>query len=128
MIIPGNENIEESVLLIGGLGAQSGNLVPRHHMLKEVFKYNGTWSSIGQLQKPRRSHSAIYWNGAVFVIGGTAKHNDHLKTEIWNISARVCDLTFIATWCNLSRWGYRSRDGLTRYDSGNALYSSFRYT
>ena len=92
MIIPCNDKIEESVLLIGGLGAQSGNLTPRHHMLKTVFKYNGRWSSIGQLQKPRRSHSAIYWNGAVFVIGGTAKHNDNLKTEIWNITARVFEL------------------------------------
>ena len=92
MIIPSNDKIEESVLLIGGLGAQSGNLTPRHHMLKNVFKYNGRWSSIGQLKKPRRSHSAIYWNGAVFVIGGTAKHNDNLKTEIWNITARVYEV------------------------------------
>ena len=68
-------------------------------MLKEVFKYNGTWSFFGQLQKPRRSHSAIYWNGSVFVFGGTGKHKDNLKTEIWNISARVCDLNFSFITC-----------------------------
>ena len=53
------------------------------------FKFNGTWSSFGKLNKPRADHSSIYWNGAIHVIGGT--HTDDndgrkTKTEIWSIT------------------------------------------
>ena len=86
---------EEYVLLIGG------------KYVKDVFKFNGTWFSLGQLNKPRFGHNSIYWNGAVYVIGGEYNFdfdNDsessffesffHLydrhefqntKMEIWNI-------------------------------------------
>ena len=49
-----------------------------------------TWSLFGQLKKPRWNHNTIYWNGAVYVIGGEHKLNynhttGETKTEIWKI-------------------------------------------
>ena len=73
---------EEYVLLIGGINE-------KRNIQKNVFKFNGTWSSFGKLNKPRADHSSIYWNGAIHVIGGT--HTDDndgrkTKTEIWSIT------------------------------------------
>ena len=53
---------EEYVLLIGGFSDQG--------IMNDIFKFNGTWFPFGQLNKPRCSHYSIYWNGAVYVIGG----------------------------------------------------------
>ena len=40
------------------------------HRLGNVFKFDATWSPFGALKKPRKGHASIYWNGAVYVIGG----------------------------------------------------------
>ena len=53
---------EEFVLLIGG---ENGRRIRN-----KIFKFNGTWFSFGHLNKPRSYHNSIYWNGAVYVIGG----------------------------------------------------------
>ena len=53
---------EEYVLLIGG--------DCDWRIMKDVFKFNGTWFPFGQLNKPRLNHNSIYWNDAVYVIGG----------------------------------------------------------
>ena len=58
---------EEYVLLIGGYDGQSS--------LADVFKFNGTWTTFGKLNKPRHSHNSIYWNGAVYIIGGEYHNN-----------------------------------------------------
>ena len=58
-------------------------------MLKNVFKFNGTWFPFGQLNKPRWDHNSIYWDGAVYVIGGVYggvySSDEKTKMEIWNI-------------------------------------------
>ena len=77
------QSSEEYVILIGGIN-------DKRKILKNVFKFNGTWSLFGQLKKPRWNHNTIYWNGAVYVIGGEHKLNynhttGETKTEIWKI-------------------------------------------
>ena len=49
---------EEYVLLIGGENDQG--------LRNNIFKFNGTWFSFSKLNKPRRAHNSIYWNGAVY--------------------------------------------------------------
>ena len=44
--VESSEITEEYVLLIGGIN-------DIYQSLKNVFKFNGTWSSFGQLNKPR---------------------------------------------------------------------------
>ena len=56
-------NDEEYVLLTGGIN-------DKYVALENVFKFNGTWFLFGKLNKRRMNHSSIYWNGAVYVIGG----------------------------------------------------------
>ena len=58
---------EEYVLLIGGYDGQSS--------LADVFKFNGTWTTFGKLNRPRHGHNSIYWNGAVYIIGGEYPYN-----------------------------------------------------
>ena len=66
--IPSSDTNEEYVLLIGGMNQDLSK--DFYHPLDTVFKFNGTWSPFGLLNKPRYDHSSIYWNGAVYVIGG----------------------------------------------------------
>ena len=54
---------EEYVILTGGFNDWQ-------EPLENVFKFNGTWFLFGKLNKRRMNHSSIYWNGAVYVIGG----------------------------------------------------------
>ena len=56
---------EEYILLIGGMNFDATYMYTQH-----VFKFNGTWFPFGQLSRPRAYHSSIFWNGAVYVIGG----------------------------------------------------------
>jgi len=90
---------EEYVLLIGG----KDNLL---NQMKNVFKFNGTWFSFGQLNKPRCRHNSIYWNGAVYVIGGIYNHhNNHItKTEIWNITDSPHQFKTKENFPDLLRW------------------------
>ena len=72
--VPPSDVHEEYVLLIGG--------VVRHDLQTKVFKFNGTWFHFGRLNKSRESHSSIYWNGAVYVIGGSPLEAPRNQTEI----------------------------------------------
>ena len=57
---------EEYVLLVGGFGRAHYST----SYVTTIFKFNGTWSSFGHLNKPRIYFNSIYWNKAVYVIGG----------------------------------------------------------
>ena len=78
-------------------------------MIKDVFKLNGTWFSFGQLNKPRYGHNSIYWNGAVYVIGGwydgDVDNNKNTKMEIWNIKDSDQFQT-TQNWPELFSWSY----------------------
>ena len=98
---------EEYVLLIGGSDPWYNKA------LENVFKFNGTWFSFGKLQKRRWLHNSIYWNGAVYVIGGvydTEESNlskilsDHTKMEIWNIKDSPDQFQTTETWPELFNW------------------------
>ena len=76
--------------------------------MKNIFKFNGTWFPFGQLNKPRNSHNSIYWNGAVYVIGG---RNDLIddekfktKIEIWNMKDSPEHFKTIENWPELNDW------------------------
>ena len=90
---------EEFVLLTGGFDE---NLYP----LKNVFKFNGTWLLFGELQKTRSNHNSIYYNGAVYVIGGLYDLHDHngTKTEIWNIQDSPNKFKIIENWPEVRGW------------------------
>lgn len=92
------EKDEEYVLFIGGMNDQKKTL-------QNVFKYNGTWSLFGQLNKYRGLHSSIYWNGAVFVIGGGfSRSNSNAKMEIWNIKDSPDQFKTKENWPLLIEW------------------------
>ena len=90
---------EEYVLFIGGIVGGSGV------GLDNVFKFNGTWSLFGQLNKPRVFHNSIYWNEAVYVIGGNHDWNDtKTKMEIWNIKDSPDRFETKENWPELFDW------------------------
>ena len=82
---------EEYVLLIGGHGRK---------FLQNVFKFNGTWFPFGKLNNPRVYHKSIYWNGAVYVIGGY----DTTKIEIWDIKDSPDQFKTTENWPELFDW------------------------
>ena len=90
---------KQFVLLIGGDNLQEG-------MSKNVFKFNGTWFPFGQLNKARAIHNSIYWNGAVYVIGGANVQNFKSKTkmEIWKIKESSDQFKTEENWSELFRW------------------------
>ena len=99
--IPSSDINEEYVLLIGGIS-------DRFKLMNNVFKFNGTWFPFGQLNKPRNLHNSIYWNGAVYVIGGRndvindEKYNT--KIEIWNIKDSPDHFKTKEKWPELNNW------------------------
>ena len=72
--VPASDMNEEYVLLIGGIDQKhQPKTIPyagKLHLFESVYKFNGTWLYFGKLNRPRELHSAIFWNGAVYVIGG----------------------------------------------------------
>ena len=93
---------EEYVLIIGGKNSHS-------ELLRNVFKFNGTWFPFGKLNKPRKYHNSIYWNGAVYVIGGIYGEGydwDDTKTkmEIWNIKDSSDQFKTTENWPELFGW------------------------
>ena len=92
---------EDYVLLIGGYSDQA-------IFLKNVFKFNGTWFPFGQLNRPGYFHNSIYWNGAVFVIGGANNDddNEYKKMEIWNIKESPDQFKTKETWPELDYWDF----------------------
>ena len=92
---------EEYVLLIGGIS-------DRYRIMQNIFKFNGTWFPFGQLNKPRNSHNSIYWNEAVYVIGGRNDLIDDEKyktmIEIWNMKDSPEHFKTIENWPELNDW------------------------
>ena len=93
---------EEYVLIIGGRNSHSD-------LLRNVFKFNGTqWFSFGKLNKPRYDHNSIYWNGAVYVIGGEYNRDGwngtKTKMEIWNIKDSSDQFKTKENWPELFHW------------------------
>ena len=91
LTIPPSEITEEYVLLIGGLVRSHNKAVSNFNGKSDaIFKFNGKWSFFGKLNRSRSDHNAIYWNGAVYVIGGRiVNHSTWLqetKMEIWKIA------------------------------------------
>ena len=93
---------EEYVLLIGGDSP--------YKTLENVFKFNGTWFPFGELNKPRYYHNSIYWNGAVYVIGGAYGDDvdsyENTKIEIWNIKDSPDQFKTIENWPEVFDWEY----------------------
>ena len=77
-------------------------MVDEKMFLKNVFKFNGTWSRFGKLNTPRTYHNSIYWNGAVYVIGGWF----NTKMEIWNIKESPDKFKLTENWPELIDWEY----------------------
>ena len=97
--VESSDRIEEYVLLIGGYNGRQ--------IVKDVFKFNGTWFPFGQLNKPRANHNSIYWNGAVYVIGGDYDFfgdYDKTKIEIWNIKESPDQFKTKENWPELFGW------------------------
>ena len=88
---------EEYVLQIGGESD--------HGIMNNIFKFNGTWFPFGQLNKPRYLHNSIYWNGAVYVIGGRYAFMDRITViEIWNIKDSPDQFKPKENWPELFGW------------------------
>ena len=89
---------EEYIILIGGM--------VEHYAQENVFNFNGTWCSFGQLNKPRWDHSSIYWNGAVYVIGGLHSWDEWkpTKMEIWKIKDSPYEFQTTVNWPELFNW------------------------
>ena len=72
-------------------------IIRNTNSLDSVFKFNGTWFSFGKLKGRRQFHNSIYWNGSVYVIGGTSSPTvmtgpfgewpwAKTKIEIWDMN------------------------------------------
>ena len=73
--------------------------------MQNIFKFNGTWFPFGQLKKPRHSHNSIYWDGAVYVIGGRNDLSDYItKIEKWNMNDSPEQFQTIENWPVLNNW------------------------
>ena len=88
---------DEYVLLIGGIS-------DKYRIMNNIFKFNGTWILFGKLNKPRFGHNSIYWNGAVYVIGGIYDYNKNTKMEIWNIKDSQNQFKTTENWPELLWW------------------------
>ena len=89
---------EEYVLLIGGYNDD-------YKYLKSIFKFNGIWSLFGTLKKGRWTHNSIYWNNAVYVVGGEYESdNTKTKIEIWNMKDSPYEFQAKENWPNLLGW------------------------
>ena len=92
---------DEYILLIGGIS-------DKYRIMNNIFKFNGTWFPFGQLNKPRNAHTSIYWNGAVYVIGGRNDLIDYekykTKIEIWNMKDSPEHFKTIENWPELNNW------------------------
>ena len=107
--IPSSHLNEEYVLLIGGSPDGFPDEFP--FPIKKVFKFNGTWFVFGQLNKPRAAHSSIYWNDAVYTIGGiyrarygASEEDGRTKIEIWSIKDSPDQFKTSENWPELDVW------------------------
>ena len=70
-----------------------------------------SWFAFGKLNKPRGYHNSIYWNGAVYVIGGLHDYelyynegDYNTKMEIWNIIDSPDKFKTKENWPELFNW------------------------
>ena len=100
---------EEYILLSGGMNYDYGLPV---QIMDHVYKFNGTWHPFGQLRRPRTRHSSIFWNGAVYFIGGyyvfqdwrTVDENSRVRMEIWKIPDLPDRFETTENWPELFNW------------------------
>ena len=118
--IPASKIDEEFVLLIGGtLKTYKKSSPTKSLYYDDVLKFNGTWSHFGKLNKSRYRHNSIYWNGAVYVIGGkyhtgqrssffnkdfTFLDETKTKMEIWKIRDSPDKFMTSENWPELNEW------------------------
>ena len=94
--VPKTGTTEEYLLLIGGCHSLIQLKTSSNAYSRKVHKYNGSWSFFGKLQKTRGSHSSIFLNGRVLIIGGAANWEDRWqKTEIWDTKNSEVSLEII---------------------------------
>ena len=107
--VPSDIN-EEYVLLTGGVVEINQKLMG---MQRNVWKFNESWTYFGNLNKARAAHNSIYWNGAVYVFGGTHRASDFddafvdarkTKMEIWKIEDSPDEFKTSENWPELNRW------------------------
>ena len=70
----------------------------------KVFKFDGTWFPFGKLKKPRYEQNAIFWNGALYIIGGRVETDEKMKMEIWNVKDSPHEFTTTENWPQLFDW------------------------
>ena len=102
--VKSSDTNREYVLLIGGR--------IERRVIKHIFKFNGHWFPFGKLKKPRYDHNSIYWNDAVYVIGGKSHKTRRPKTkgkfktkiEIWNMEDSPDRFKTRKNWPELYNW------------------------
>ena len=63
--------------------------------------------TFGKFKKSRNYHSSIYWNGAVYVIGGMTSYlreDGQAKMEIWKIADSPDEFKTSENWPELDNW------------------------
>ena len=101
--IPDSDTNDEYILLIGGRILAFDEILTQ----EKVFSFNGMiWSEFGKLSRRRQEHTSIFWNGAVYIIGGT--HGDPYDTktrmEIWTIRDSPDRFSTSQNWPELKYW------------------------
>ena len=110
--VPPSKITGEYVLLIGGnVRFHDKTFSNFNGFSGAVYKFNGKWSFFGKLNGPRRHHNSIYWNGAVYVIGGDCIVNNsawmqETKMEIWKIAESPNEFKTTENWPELRSWNY----------------------
>ena len=108
--IPSSDINEEYVLLIGGVARSKLISILFDNLISsKVFKFNGTWYNFGKLKKTRKNHNSIYWNGAVYIIGGNYDNSNfdediETKIEIWKINDSPDQFMTSENWPLLHDW------------------------
>ena len=101
--IPASDIKEEYALLIGGTNLRMDQIS------NSIFKFNGTWFQFGTWNKPRRYFSSIYWNGAVYFIGGEygdSEDDQKTKMEIWQVTNYQREVETSENWPELDYWKF----------------------
>ena len=98
-----SSDFKRTSVLIGGSYLNESNHL---RIMNNIFKFNGTWFPFGQLNKPRFNHNSIFWNGAVYVIGGfyDSGKAENTKMEIWNIKDSPNRFRTNENWPELFKW------------------------
>ena len=105
LTIESSDMNEEYVLLIGG---NNRDVIKQDYSPQSnIFKFNGTWSPFGNLNKSRINHQSIYWNGAVYIFGGAYGWNWYdvdTRSEVWNIKDSPDQFQTMENWPTLQNW------------------------